>query len=471
MNIRQYNRYLFSMCGLAGLLYGIDVGLIASALPYIRATCSFTEVQLASIVSAVLLGAVPGKLLAGFVSERFGRLTAFRLTAVVFAAAVPMICLSHGVFWLMFTGRLLQGIGVALVGISSPLYMAECARAEDRGRGTGMIQLVLTVGLVVAALVGYAVTRFYGPADSAAVTFEAKTSAWQMIFWLSIIPTAFLFLGSLRLKESPRWLFRKGRERAALDALLANNDRRDAEAILEGMRNNSDLSRQGSDAKIGDGGTLLRRKYVLPFVIALLVMCFTQATGVNSLLNYSVVILQKAGSAGANANLADAAIKLANFVMTAVALALIDRKGRKVLLTIGTAGVVIGLLFVGGLFLAIERGMISACPMTGCLVAVGLIVYIAAYGLGPGVCVWLAVSELMPIRIRSGGMTVTGICSMCIGWAIAQAFLPWSKAFGESSVFFTLGGIAVLYFLTARYLLPETKGRSLEEIERYFSKE
>ena len=164
-------------------------------------------------------------------------------------------------------------------------------------------------------------------------------------------------------------------------------------------------------------------------------------------------------------------IKLANFAMTAVALALIDRKGRKTLLTIGTSGVVVGLLLAGAVFLAVEHGLIPACPTTGWLVAFGLVVYIAAYGVGPGVCVWLAVSELMPIRIRAGGMTVTGICSMCVGWAIAQAFLPWSRACGESSVFFTLGGIAVLYFLTARYLLPETKGRSLEEIERFFSKE
>ena len=471
MTIRQYNRYLLSMCGLAGLLYGIDVGLIASALPYIRATCAFTDVQLASIVSAVLLGAVPGKILAGFVSERFGRLAAFRLTAVVFAVAVPVICLSHGIFPLMLAGRLLQGVGVALAGISSPLYMAECSCSDDRGKCTGMIQLTLAVGLVVAALVGCAVTHFYGPADSAAVTSAAKTAAWQSVFWFSIVPTAFLFFGSIRLKESPRWLFKKGRESAALDALLANNDRANAEKILEDMRRNRDSSRRRLDGEAASRDRLLQRKYVLPFAIALLVMCFTQATGVNSLLNYSVVILQKAGSEGISANVADAVIKLANFVMTAVALALIDRKGRKTLLTIGTSGVVVGLLLAGAVFLAVEHGLIPACPTTGWLVAFGLVVYIAAYGVGPGVCVWLAVSELMPIRIRAGGMTVTGICSMCVGWAIAQAFLPWSRACGESSVFFTLGGIAVLYFLTARYLLPETKGRSLEEIERFFSKE
>lgn len=459
------------MCGLAGLLYGIDVGLIASALPYIRATCGFTDVQLSSIVSAVLLGAVPGKLLAGFVSERFGRLAAFKLTAVVFAVAVPMICLSQGIFTLMLVGRLLQGVGVALAGISSPLYMAECSCSEDRGKCTGIIQLTLAVGLVVASLVGCAVTRFYGPADSLAVTAAAKTAAWQSVFWFSIIPTAFLYFGSMWLKESPRWLFKKGLESAALDALLANNDRASAEKILDDMRRNRDSSQRCLDGVVASRESLLQRKYVLPFIIALMVMCFTQATGVNSLLNYSVVILQKAGSEGIAANLADTVIKLSNFVMTAVALALIDRKGRKFLLTIGTSGVVVGLMLAGVVFFAVERGLVCASPTTGWLVAFGLVVYIAAYGVGPGVCVWLAVSELMPIRIRAGGMTVAGVCSMCIGWAIAQAFLPWSRVCGESAVFFTLGAVAVLYFLTARYLLPETRGRSLEEIERYFSKE
>ena len=472
MTARKYNHYLFGMCGLAGLLYGIDVGLIAAALPYIKVTCAFSEAQLASIVAAVLLGAIPGKFLAAFTCEKFGRLAAFRLMAIIFTIAVPLICFSNGNFLLMFSGRLLQGIGVALVGIASPLYMAECADAQNRGKGTGMIQLVLTIGLVVAALVGYAVTVFFGPAQSPDVTLAAKNQAWQAIFWFSIVPTVFLFAGTYGLKESPRWLFKKGRKDEARQSLLANNDAAGADRILADLEANAAAEFSAND---GCGQavreSLLQRKYVLPFLIAFAVMVLTQATGVNSVLNYSVVIFHKAGVSGSNANLADTAIKLMNFLATIVALALVDRRGRKFLLEIGTAGVVIGLAFVGGVFLGLENGWLEVGPVSGWLAVVGFLVFIFSYGVGPGVCVWLSASELLPLRIRATGMMICGIGNMTTSWLIAQAFLPWSKAFGESSVFVTLAVIAVGYFLVALLALPETKGKSLEEIERYFRKE
>ena len=466
----RYNRRLFSVCGLAGLLYGIDVGLIAAALPYIKATCDFNEAQLASVVAAVLLGGIPGKFLAAFVCERFGRLSAFRLMAVVFAVAVPLICFSGGLFLPMFAGRLLQGVGVALVGIASPLYMAECCDPKDRGKGTGMIQLVLTIGLVVAALVGYAVTLFFGPADSPDVTVGAKNAAWQAVFWFSVLPTVALFAGSFGLKESPRWLFKKGRRDAARLSLLANNDAETADRVLADLERNAtdEISRDADGAAVRE--SLWQRKYLLPFAVAFAVMCFTQATGINSVLNYSVVLFQKAGVAGSGANLADTAIKLVNFLMTVVALALVDRKGRKFLLTLGTAGVVVGLALVGLSFLAIETGVLAVGPLSGWLTVGGFVVFIASYGVGPGVCVWLAVSELMPLRIRATGMMIAGIGNMTTSWLIAQTFLPWTKACGESLVFLTLAAVAVGYFLTAVFLLPETKGRSLEEIERAFAK-
>ena len=469
-DLRRYNRFVGMMCGLAGLMYGIDIGLIAAALPYIKATCSYTPAQLSSIVAAVLLGAIPGSFVSAQVAERWGRLAAFKLTAVVFAVAVPLICLSNGSFALMMTGRLLQGMGCAFVGLSAPLYMAECSPPESRGRGTGMIQLILTVGLVVAALVGWAVTWFFGPAESAEVSLAAKGMAWQSIFWFSMIPAFFLFFGAFRLKESPRWLFRKGRREEARVSLAAGNPPEACARILAEMEANE----AASTVTAADGRTvkdsLLQRKYVLPFALAFAILCLTQATGVNSVLNYSVDLMHKAGLAGSLANVSDTVIKLVNFAMTIVALGLVDRRGRKFLLSLGTAGVVVGLAAVGFTFLAIERGWLGAGPLAGWLATGGFVLFIAAYGVGPGVCVWLALSELMPTRIRANGMMIAGYGNAATSWAIAQSFLPWSTAWGESGVFFTLAAVAVLYFLVAAFVLPETKGKSLEEIERYFAK-
>ena len=449
-------------------MFGIDVGLIAAALPYIRETCAFSSSQLASLVAAVLLGGIPGKIIAAQVSERFGRLAAFRLTAVLFVVAVPVICLSGGVFWAMFLGRLLQGVGCALAGLSGPLYMAECVDAKDRGKGTGMIQLVLTVGLVLAALVGWGVTQGFGAADSEAVSHAAKIHAWQTIFWFSVLPALVLFAGTFRLKESPRWLFKRGRTDDAYRSLRANNDEESARRIIGDLQRSVDAALVCDTTGRARAETLWQRKYVFPFVLAFLIMVLTQTTGINSILNYSVVLFQKAGLAGTSANAADTFVKLANFLMTAVALSLVDRRGRRFLLGVGTAGLVAGLSVVGCVFLGLENGWLGATEATGWAVVAGFAVFMAFYGLGPGVCVWLANSELMPLRIRANGMMITGFANMATSWLIARSFLPWSAVHGESSVFFSLAGLTVVYLLVVILLLPETKGRSLEEIEALF---
>ena len=466
---RRYNRYLFSMCGLAGLLYGIDMGLIAAALPYIKVTCDFSPTQLASIVAAVLLGALPGKVIAATVAELWGRLAAFRLTALTFAVAVPLICLSGGSFALMFLGRLLQGIGCALVGISGPLYLAECADAGDRGKGTGMIQLVLTVGLVVAAVTGLVVTKIAGPAAAASTSFAAKQMAWQAIFWVSLLPAVALLAGSFRLKESPRWLFKKGRIEDARRSLAANNPPEGVERIIGELERNASAERSVGAVGDGEKETLFQRKYILPLALACTVSFFTQASGINSVLNYSVVVMQKAGLAGTGANWADTAIKVANFLMTIVAISLVDRKGRKFLLMLGSGGIVVGLAAVGAVFLALEHGWLAPGTFAGVLAAAGFIAYISFFAVGPGVCVWLANSELLPLRIRATGMMVAGIVNMGTSWIIAQAFLPWSGRYGESGVLLTLAGVAVMFFVSVSLFLPETKGKTLEEIERHFS--
>ena len=457
---RRYNRLLFGTCGLAGLIYGIDMGLISAALPYIRETCGFSSAQLSSIVAAVLLGGIPGTFLGGPVCDRFGRRAGFQLTALVFAVAVPLICLSNGSFVLMFVGRLLQGAGCSLASIAAPLFIAESAESKDRGKGGGMIQLVLTVGLVVAALLGVAVSWCCGaPVPAAEATpdrMAAMTRAWQAIFWFSLLPTVFLFLGSLRLKETSRWLFLRGRVDEARTSLLMNNDAATAEAILADMRGNA------ADQSVADEpvSSLLQRKYVVPFVIVVLVIFFNQASGVNAVINYSVLLFNKAGLNGTEGNWADSALKTVNFLMTCVGVSLVDRLGRKPLLQIGTAGVVIGL---------VAAGLSYRLGLGGWFVASGFFVFMAGFAVGPGVCVWLAMSELCPTRIRAKAMMIGLFVGMAAAWGIAQAFIPWSEAMGEAGVFFTLAGVAVFYFLTVTFLLPETKGKSLEEIERHFA--
>ncbi len=216
--------------------------------------------------------------------------------------------------------------------------------------------------------------------------------------------------------------------------------------------------------------SLLQKKYVIPFILAVVILACNQTTGINSVLNYTVTIFQKTGMQGAFANVSDVAIKIMNCVMTVVACALVDKKGRKFLLKLGTSGIIIGLCGVGAIFLAISKQWVMPSMTTGVLATVFFFMFIGFYAVGPGVCVWLALTELMPTRIRANGMAIAMIINQGVSAGIATIFPKWCAATNDNgTVFFVLAGFTVIYFITAAFFLPETKGRTLEEVEQYFT--
>ena len=593
-SVKRYALYLMVMAGLGGLLYGIDVGVIAAALPYIEKTSSYTPSEISLVVAAVLAGSVLSSLFAGMLAEWLGRRNVIIISALLFTLSIPVICFSDGSFAMLMSGRILQGASAGLVGVVVPMYLAECLDANSRGKGTGMFQFMLTVGLVFAAVIGLVTTQIVGAADDVTVSAEHKQMAWQVIFWCSALPGIILFIGAFKLKESPRWLYRNGREDEALLALAANNGDKAAREILQEMKDADarEAAEKAAMAEAAKGDSLMQRKYIIPFILAVVVLACTQATGINSVLNYSVKIFQQAGLQGAFANWADLGIKVMNMVMTIVAVTLVDKKGRTFLLKMGTLGIIVGLAGVGAMFLSVEnkrvdvtdivkaamtdnslnisaadavkqaiakdatisqtypefmqgesvapgmqlivnytqgndtkqdvaefstdpkaegtaidvkKTIVEADPnfmdkfysffgtpilekgsvkevqitraeigmkpgaFTGYMVAGFFVVFIAFYAAGPGVCVWLALSELMPTRIRANGMAIALLINQLVSTTIAGTFLPWVGSSGYSSVFFWLAGFTVIYFITAAFFMPETKGRTLEEIEQYFT--
>ncbi len=480
MTVKGYAKYLLVMAGLGGLLYGVDVGVIAAALPYIEKTANYTAGQLGFIVGMVLWGSVVSSLFAGQFAEWFGRKWIIIVSAFFFTLSIPVICASGwfegGHFWLLTFGRTLQGASAGLVGVVVPMYLAECLDADSRGKGTGMFQLLLTIGLVFAAVIGLVVTMWVGAAvlqDGEVASPEKLASwvkAWQTIFWCSAVPGLVLFFGAFKLKESPRWLYRRGRKEEALASLAANNGEAKAKEILAEMIAADEAEAAQKAANKAATGSILQRKYVIPFVLAVVILACNQTTGINSVLNYTVTIFQKTGMPGAFANISDLAIKLMNMVMTIVACALVDKKGRKFLLKLGTSGIIVGLCGVGTIFLAISKGWVVASMMTGILATVFFFMFIAFYAVGPGVCVWLALTELMPTRIRANGMAIAMIINQGVSALIATVFPKWCAATNDNgTVFFVLAGFTVIYFVTAAFFLPETKGRTLEEVEQYFT--
>jgi MFS family permease len=581
--MRRYNLFLLLVAGLGGLLYGIDVGIIGGALPYLEATSGLTAAQLSVVVAAVLLGSVFSTLFAGLLADWMGRKPLMILSGMAFVASIPVIALSRG-YEALFLGRLLQGISGGLIGVVVPLYLAECLAASNRGKGTGVFQWLLTLGIVAAAVAGiyfsYRVQAVAAGSD-AATLFRFKDHAWRSIFWVSLPPGVLFVLGSLLVTESPRWLFRRGKKQRAHAALLRSRTPEQAEVEFEEMEAASDSAqaKRSQGEQIHD--PLLRRKYLIPFLLACIILFCNTATGVNSIIGYNTGILLQSGLSDLQAHWGYVVFTVVNFLMTMVGMVLVDRKGRKFLLVLGTSGIIVSLVGVGILFLRTEKASLDARELVqvlvspeqeltlrfdpaeakrllaakgnaggqiesdraslaiiysygdftaattfarsgdgaavpiqitrascvpankveaifknpfadldkartaplrikkaligrvpdaghGWQVAIGLYIFMAFFALGPGVCVWLALSELMPTRIRSNGMSVALVINQLVSTTLAAIFLPFVGKYGYSSMFFLFSGFTVIYFLVAAFLLPETKGKTLEEIEAHF---
>ena len=577
-----YNRFLLLVAGLGGLLFGVDVGIISGALPYLEATSGLNANQLSFIVAAVLLGGVISTLFAGALADFFGRKGMMIFSGVLFVVSVPAIALSHSYGALIF-GRLLQGISGGLIGVVVPLYLAECLAASARGKGTGIFQWLLTLGIVAAAVIGF---YFSGRVEDVArlgdadKLFAFKDTAWRSIFWVSLPPGILFVIGGFLVSESPRWLFRRGKKDAALRALLHSRSDEQAKMELQEMEDIAAAEKSSANSAGKNSGSLLQRKYILPFVLACIILACNQATGVNSIIGYNATILIQAGLSDKQAHLGYVILTLVNFLVTMAALALVDRRGRKFLLSLGSAGIIVSLLCTGFIFnqteskrvdvkaavqalvsadqkavvvfnqesadklltstgeagnaisgkpttmviiysagnyvaaskvvrsddplatleitrdsclpsskvesffknpfanldaaktapLRIDNALITPVPsaQNGWLTAICIFTFMAFYAVGPGVCVWLALSELMPTRIRSNGMSIALLVNQAVSTTIAAVFLPSVGKHGYATMFFLFAGCTVVYFIIAAFFLPETKGMTLEEIEEHF---
>jgi MFS family permease len=569
-----YNRFLLIVAGLGGLLYGVDVGIIAGALPYLEATSHFSRSQISLVVAAVLLGSVISTLFAGLLADWMGRKPLMALSGVMFVISIPMIALAHGYGPLVF-GRLLQGTSAGLIGVVVPLYLAECLTASNRGKGTGIFQWLLTAGIAIAALIGllfsFRLDHIAKLGDAAAIS-AFKNLAWRGIFWVSLPPGILFVVGSVMLAESPRWLLRHGKKEAAYNALLRSRTTEQADLELREMQQVTATEKTRSAA--GTRESLLRRKYVIPFILACVILACNQTTGINSIIAYNTNILLQSGLSDLAAHVGYVVFTFVNFFVTLVGVALVDRKGRKFLLGIGTAGIIVSTVATGFLFREAERSRVDSkdavqsmvpadqklnltyngamagkllnsspngpttlvviysygdfraasqavrsddpvakpieisredslpgnkvnaffsnpfgdleaarsaplkienalitpvpSPRHGWMVAITLFIFMAFFAVGPGVCVWLALSELMPTRIRSNGMSIALVLNQAVSTTIAAVFLPTVGEYGYSTMFFGFAACTVIYFVTATWFLPETKGKTLEEIEAHF---
>ena len=440
--------FLLAIAGCGGMLFDFGGTIIAPAIPYFESLKLFTQDEISRLTAAVVLTAAVAGLVAGWFAEKIGRKKTMLLAAALAAIACLPICFCGGNFWLFYAGRALQGIAAGLLGVVVPMYLAESLPASDRGKGAGVFQLMDTVGILFCSLVGMAVVAVVGAADSASVSAAAKTLAWQAVFWSSAVPALAFFVGVLFLEESPVWLTKKSKSEVGV---VQRNDE-DSAVRLEPTTT-----------------TLFQRKYILPFALAVVVLACNQATGINSMQYYALKMFQDAGLSNAMANVGFTAFTAVMLAMTALACAFVDRKGRTFLLKLGTAGIIVSLCAAGAVFVAINMGALAKGPVAGWCVVGAVLLYIASFSIGPGVVVWLALSELMPDRIRANGMAIAMFINMMVAFLIADRMLALVEKYGYAPVLFGFAAATVVYFITAAFFLPETKGKTLKEIEECFA--
>jgi sugar porter (SP) family MFS transporter len=437
--VRRRVAVVAAITALGGLLFGYDTGVVSGALLFLKKDFGgLSSFQEELVTSLLLVGAVAGALTAGRLADVIGRRPTVLITAAVFVVGVLLAAFTP-TFPVLLVARIIIGLAVGSASTTVPLYIGEVVPPRVRGGLVSLNQLAITAGILVSYLIDYGLS---------------DTGNWRLMFGLAAIPAVALFAGMLFQKESPHWLIKQGRDD-------------EARAVLHRLRDDSDI-----DAEIREVHELTQREggyrdlvspRVRPLVVVgVLLAVFQQITGINTVIYYAPTLLQGAGLGNNAALLANVVNGAVNVGMTIVAIWLLDKVGRRPLLLSGTVGMAVGMVIVGCSF-------IGGSTLHGglALVAIaGLLIYTGSFAIGLGPVFWLLIAEIYPLKIRGAAMSVAGMANWAANFVVTVSFLTLLNAISGVGVFFLFGFLTLVALAYFWKKVPETKGRSLQEIER-----
>ncbi|HUX86045.1 MAG TPA: sugar porter family MFS transporter [Chloroflexota bacterium] len=428
---------------LGGLLFGYDTGVISGAILFVKDQFSLSSGTESEVVSSVLWGAVVGALFGGWLADRFGRRPVILGAAVTFVIGAIGTALTPTVSWLI-GGRVVVGIAIGVASLIAPMYIAEIAPPAIRGTLVSINQLALVSGILVAYLIDYAL---------------AGAEAWRWMFALAAFPAAVLAIGMLFLPESPRWLIAHDHLAQGRQVLTRIRAGKTAETEREIADIRSGLALQGR------GWDELRHPGVRPaLLVGVLLALFQQLTGINTVIYYAPTIFQYAGITSSSAAiLATVGVGVINVLTTIVAVRLIDRTGRRPLLLVSLVGMTVSLVALGLAFRSPSTG-----GAVGWFAAASLAVYIASFAVGLGPVFWLLISEIYPLSVRGVGMSLATVVNWVTNLLVALTFLTLIDHLGKPGTFWLYASISVVAVIFSTLFIPETKGKSLEEIEAHW---
>jgi sugar porter (SP) family MFS transporter len=434
------SRYIYLpalVAAIGGLLFGFDTAVINGAIVFIKRQFLWSDAQTEMAAGSLLLGCVLGASLAAFTSDRYGRKkvllgAAALFTVSSFGAALPRNLIEF------VSARFLGGVAIGMASTLSPLYIAEISRAGRRGVLVSLNQLAIVTGILLSYSINYLLSDA-GPAN------------WRWMFFSASIPSLGFLLTLLLIPESPRWLVQKGRELEAEQFLSAIVGPQGAVKEIQAIK----------AAISEESGDLLDPTFRKPLIIAILIALFSQFTGINTIIYYgSLVFLEHVPHQTASTALwANVIVGVINFVATIVGMALIDRAGRKPLLVSAFGGMAASLL---GVSAAIRF------QASGIVVLIFVLIYVACFAIGVGTGTWVMMAEICPTRVRGRAMSVATVCLWCGTLLVTLTFLSLVKRFTAPGAFVLYAIISIAALLFVWKAVPETKGRTLEEIENWW---
>lgn len=433
-----------AIAGLGGLLFGYDTGVIAGALLFIKGDFDLGSFAQGLVVAAVPIGAVAGAGFAGPAADRYGRRLMILLAAAVFIVGALASAAAPGVEVLV-AARIVIGVAIGLASAAAPVYISEMAPPESRGRLVSFFQLAVTIGILVAYLVGLAFDH---------------TEGWRWMLGLGCVPALALGFGMLRMPQSPRWLVMSGDDFAAR-ATLAKIRVDDPDTIDRELEEIKD----SLDEKPGAWSELLQPVVKAALVVGVGLAILQQVTGINTVIYYAPTIVEFTGvDSSAGSILAAVGVGVINVGMTLLALRLLDRAGRRTLLFIGVSGMSISLFALGAAF-KVSGGDSTIASV---IAIVSLMAYVASFAVSLGPIFWLLNAEIYPLSVRSKAAGVGTMANWTFNFIVSLTFLLLIEALGRSGAFWFYGVIGLFTLAFCWKLVPETKGKRLEDIEAIF---
>ncbi|MCS2474756.1 sugar porter family MFS transporter [Bacteroides ovatus] len=458
----SYLIFLSVVAALGGFLFGYDTAVISGTIAQVTQLFQLDALQQGWYVGCALVGSIVGVLFAGILSDKLGRKLTMVISAVLFSTSALGCALSAD-FAQLVVYRIIGGVGIGVVSIVSPLYISELAVAQYRGRLVSLYQLAVTVGFLGAYLVNYQLLAWAESGTQLSVDWLNKifiTEVWRGMLGMETLPAILFFIIIFFIPESPRWLIVRGKELKAVNILeKIYNSITEAKSQL-----NETKSVLTSETK-SEWSLLMKPGIFKAVIIGVCIAILGQFMGVNAVLYYSPSIFENAGLSGGDSLFYQVLVGLVNTLTTILALVIIDKVGRKKLVYYGVSGMVVSLILIGLYFLFGDSLGVSSL-----FLLVFFLFYVFCCAVSICAVVFVLLSEMYPTKVRGLAMSIAGF-ALWIGTYLIGQLTPWMlQNLTPAGTFFLFALMCVPYMLIVWKLVPETTGKSLEEIERYWTR-